>query len=126
MTTEDEIQKLQADDLPAGARIWVAHFFSHFNSTYAQHDAFRRDLEAAGFGTPSAGFPRPIDSDEEIEGDGFWHHWAYTVVEASPAYLRLMDSRARQIAEQHGVRYDRWRVDSNPITGAPRVVDEAP
>lgn len=121
--TEEELAKLEADALAPGTRIWVTHFFSHFGSSYAERAAFHDALRQSGFGTP--GRFTEIGADEELEGDGYWHHWAFTVLEARPKELRQADKRARELAEAHGVRYDDWKVtrSPDPLTGAPRLAE---
>ena len=106
--TDEELAKLAADELPSDSSIWVSHFFSHFGSSYAEREAFHDALREAGFGTPSR-FTE-VGADEELEGDGYWHHWAFTVFEATEPALRAADQRARTVAEAHGVRYDQWMV----------------
>jgi hypothetical protein len=81
MTTDVELARLAADQLPPQARIWTTHFFSHFDSSEGERERFRDELSASGFGPE-------IGSDEEASGDGYWHHWAFTVLRAEPAVLR--------------------------------------
>jgi hypothetical protein len=110
---------LRAGEVPEGAQVWVTHFFSHPGSSLLDRRGFHDALRAAGFGTPGA--HTEIDADEEVAGDGFWHHWAFTVIPASEASLAAADHRARDIADGHGVQYDGWSVQRDPITGKPRV-----
>jgi hypothetical protein len=122
--TEDELRKLQADGIPASAHVWVTHNFSHVGASCDELAKFREALAANGFGTSSDRHPDPIGSDEEVEGDGYWHHYAFTVVEASPGSLRLMNEKAGQTAKQHGVQYNGWAVQRNARTQAPRLADD--
>jgi hypothetical protein len=117
--TEDELQSLRADRLQPGSRVWVCHYFSHFGSTSDQRLAFQRALREDGFGTP--GRVREIGADEEITGDGYWHHWAFTLIEASEEPLRAAEERARRVAEQHGVQFDGWEVQRETQSGMPGV-----
>jgi hypothetical protein len=71
----------------------VTHFFSHFASE-PQREALREALRAAGMGTPGRG--SEIDSDEKLEGDGYWHHWAFTVLNAVPAELEAVGGKRRR------------------------------
>ena len=124
MSTEEELAKLKQDALPPGSHIWVGHFFSHPGSTYEQHKAFHDALRSGGFGTSHRAFDgTEIGADEELEGRGYWHHWAFTLLEADEQALRDADTRAGEIAANHGVRYDRWTVDRNPLTGEPRSAE---
>jgi hypothetical protein len=120
---EDELERLAADALPPGTRVWVTHFFSHFFSTWEQRHTFRAALREAGFGTP--GDFQEIGSDEEITGDGYWHHWAFTVLEATAERLTEADAAARAVAAAHGVRYDAWHVQrvGDHVDGKPRIAD---
>jgi hypothetical protein len=117
-----ELQRLAADGLPRETRIWVTHFFSHFGSTKGQRHAFREAVRDAGFGTP--GPHTEIGSDEEVTGDGYWHHWAHTVFMADPDALRGASARAQTLATEHGVGYNAWavqRVDHRD--GPPRIAN---
>lgn len=105
MTTAEELEKLRAEDLSPDDQIWLAHYFSHFGSSLTERRAFREDLRSAGFGVDGE-----VSADEEITGDGFWHHYAFTRIAASVERCEEMDALARAIAERHGVRYDRWNV----------------
>ena len=108
MSTDEEIERLRAEGTPVEARVWVTHFFSHSGSSEPMRAAFRDALRSGGFGTPGA-FTE-IGSDEVAEGDGLWHHWSFTVIDASPGELRRADRLAREIAETHGAVYDEWSV----------------
>ncbi|HEY8644554.1 MAG TPA: hypothetical protein VIL77_01605 [Gaiellaceae bacterium] len=59
----------------------------------------------AGFGVAGE-----VSSDEEITGDGNWHHYAYTLVAPTAQSCRELDGKATEIAASHGVRYDLWHV----------------
>ncbi len=100
---------LERDGLPPERRIWVSHFFSHFGSTQSQRQAFRDQLRAAGFGAGGE-----VASDEEVTGDGYWHHYAHTLIPASPETCRELDTKATEIAASHGVRYDLWHLARKP------------
>jgi hypothetical protein len=117
MTTDEELRRLEEDRLAPGTLVWVTHFFSHFGSSYEQQAAFQDELRANGFGTP--GPFREIGADEELTGDGYWHHWAFTALKASPVQLRRADETAQSIASAHGVRYDGWHVERHRVTGMP-------
>ena len=121
VTIEEELAKLQAEGTPPEARVWVTHRFSHFGSDEAEREAFREALRAGGFGTP--GNFTEIGSDEELEGDGYWHHWAFTVARAEPDELKKLDKRAHEIAAAHGVRYNGWSVPRYGPTGPPHFAD---
>ena len=121
MTTDEELAKLESEALPPRTRVWVTHFFSHFGSSYAERTAFHDALRAAGFGTP--GRFTEIGADEEQTGDGYWHHWAFTVSEANADELRAADERARELATSHGVQYDGWEVKRHATTGAPEPAE---
>jgi hypothetical protein len=64
-----------------------------------------------------------VTTDEELEGDGHWHHWAFTAFEADPDVLAEADARAAWVAGVHGVRYDGWEVTRDRGTGAARRGD---
>src|SRR5947209_4245627 len=96
MTTEEELRQLEADNLERGTRVWTTHFCSHFGSSETERSDFRDALRQAGFGT--TGRFAQIATDEEVSGDGYWHHWAFTVFDADPETLRSADERARRIA----------------------------
>ena len=119
VTTEAELERLRVEGTAPETRIWVTHYFSHLGSSWSDRSAFREALRASGFGTP--GDFTEIGSDEEMEGDAYWHHWASTVYSASPEALTRIDELAREIAEAHGVRYDDWEVQrdehGHPRTG---------
>ena len=104
LTTDQELLLLEADDLGTGARVRTAHFFTHFGSSATQRSEFCGDLREAGFGTIEIG------SDEQDTGNGYWHHWAFTVFDAVPDVLRDADQRAREIADSHGANYNGWEV----------------
>jgi hypothetical protein len=123
MTSDQELHKLANDCLPAQTRIWVTHFFSDFWSSEPERAAFRAALRGAGFGTRVKTHAE-IGSDEELEGDGLWHHWVFTVFPASPEELVQASQLARKIAAAHGVRDDGWKVQRNPVTGAPLRADD--
>ena len=122
-TTDQELDGLRADQLPDGALVWVTHFFTHIGSTYEEHAVFHAALRAASFGTPGRFIE--IGVDEELTGDGCWHHGARTRLPAVPDRLREADARANEIAKAHGVRYDGWHVERvpqyPPLTGRPRL-----
>jgi Regulator of ribonuclease activity B len=104
VATEDELLRLAGDGLDPWDLIWVAHYFSFFESTVAQRRAFRADLQAAGLGAD----PGEVGADEELTGDGYWHLWAFSHLKANRETLIDAHRRARQIAEAHGARYDEW------------------
>ena len=106
MATEDELLRLAGDGLDPWDSIWVAHYFSFFESTREQRRAFRDDLRAVGLGLE----PGEIGSDEEITGDGYWHLWAFSLLAANRDALVGAHRRARETAEAHGARYDEWLV----------------
>lgn len=110
---------MRADKLPPGTGVWVSRYFSHFDSTSEQRVGFHTALREDGFGTPDR--VREIGVDEETTGDGYWHHWAFTVIDASEEALRGADERAKHLAEQHGVRYDGWAVQRDTASGKPKV-----
>jgi Regulator of ribonuclease activity B len=109
MNTEDELALLREDGVAADTLIWTAHFFSHPHSAWEARQAFRDALRAAGF--------TGIGSDEELAGDGYWHHWSHTIRTADMNALRDADRTAEAIARAHGVRYDEWMVLRNLSTG---------
>src|SRR5690349_17249557 len=106
VSTDDELLKLAGDNLAPWERVWIAHYFSFFESTWDQRRAFRGDLEEVGIGVA----PGEIGADEEITGDGYWHLWAFSLLAASRESLTDADRRAREISDAHGVRYDTWTV----------------
>src|SRR4051812_22990840 len=103
MSTDVELKRLANDRLPAGTRIWTTHLFSQFYSSEDEREQFRAELRASGFGPE-------IGSDEEVSGNGYWHHWAFTKLLADSAVLENANQRARKVAATHGVRYDGWKV----------------
>jgi hypothetical protein len=103
--TEEELAKLGEDQVDRDHLIWTEYFFSHFFSEWHERQAFREALRAAGF--------TGIGSDEEMSGDGYWHHWSHTIRRADPEALRAADETAAAIAETHGVRYDEWAIVRN-------------
>jgi hypothetical protein len=119
VTTEEELAKLEAEGTPTEARVWVTHRFGHFGSEEAEREAFREALRTGGFGTQ--GDFAEIGSDEELEGDGYWHHWSFTVARAEPDELRSLDRRAAEIAARHDVRYDGWEVARHGPGGSPHT-----
>jgi hypothetical protein len=106
VATEDELLRLVGDGLDPWDSVWVAHYFSFFESTHEQRDAFRVDLRAVGLGVE----PGEIGADEELTGDGYWHLWAFSQLAATREALGDAHHRAGEIGETHGVRYDDWRV----------------
>ena len=66
---------------------------------------FREALKRVGFGLNGE-----VDSTEELTGDGYWHHYAFTETAADPATCERLDWLAEATANAHGVRYDGWRV----------------
>jgi len=123
-TTEEELRKLEAENLELGSELWTTHFFSHFGSSDAERSRFRDELQAAGFGT--RGKFAEVGTDEEwVEGTGYWHHWTFSLFEADPEVLREADERAQAIASTNGVRYDGWQVQRHPPfeSGPPRLAD---
>ena len=123
--TEQELLRLAGDGLDPWDRLWVAHYFSFFESTREQRSAFRDDLRAVGLGVEPTG---EIGSDEEITGDGYWHLWAFSLLPANREALVDAHRRAREIAEAHGVRYDEWCVmrDANGALRVPSVASRPP
>jgi hypothetical protein len=121
--TDDELDRLAADALPPGTRIRVSHFFTHVGATDRELQAFLAGLREAGFGRPLDSDHTEISSDEELPGDGCWHHWAHSIFEADEATLREADGRARAVADEHGVEYDGWRVQRGRLDreGSPRI-----
>jgi hypothetical protein len=105
VSTEEEIARLEGDRLGQEGRIWVSHFFSHFGSSRPERQAFRDQMTDAGFGVGGE-----VGSDEEVTGDGYWHHYAHTRVAPSADICRAMDGKAADIAASRGVRYDLWHV----------------
>jgi hypothetical protein len=67
--SEDELLRLAGDGLDPSERVWVAHYFSYFGSTWEQRIDLRADMAEAGFGVE----PGEIGMDEEVSGDEFWH-----------------------------------------------------
>ena len=92
--------------------MWVSHYFSHFGSSLAERETFRDALREAGFGAPDP--PGEVGVTEEVSGDGYWHHWAFTILAASSEELTAADDRACRIAAANGVRYDSWEVQRRP------------
>jgi hypothetical protein len=115
--TSNELAALRSDELPDGVGVWVTHRFRHPGASDEQRAAFHVALRTAGFGTP--GTHTEIGADEELTGDGHWHHWAFTVIEASADELRDADVCAREVATAHGVQYDGWAVQRHETTGKP-------
>lgn len=103
---EAEVAALRAEGVPDTARVYVTHFFSHAGASPHERALFRDALSASGFGTG----PHDIGTDEETTGDGYWHHWSFTTMDASGAALDDADERAATCAAQHEVRYDGWEV----------------
>jgi hypothetical protein len=101
----------------------VTHLFSQFGSSEPERASFRAPLRSAGFGTRSKTHAE-ISSDEGVEGDGFWHHWAFTVLPASPQVLAKAYQLAQKIAAAHSVRKDGWKVQRHGITDAPLAADD--
>jgi hypothetical protein len=123
VTTDEELQKLAADGLAPKTRVWITHFFSHFGASERDRATFRDALLEAGFGT--IGKFAEIGTDEEATDDGYWHHWTFTVFEASPERLRGADEVARELAHAHGVRYDGWMVQRQMgDVGSPKLGNE--
>jgi hypothetical protein len=120
MSTDQELERLANDRLPPGSRIWTTHFFSHFYSSEGERERFRAELNANGFGPA-------IGSDEEVSGNGYWHHWAFTELLAEPAVLEQADERARQVAATSGVRYEGWKVQREEFDqyDSPRLAADA-
>jgi lincosamide nucleotidyltransferase A/C/D/E len=87
-------------------RIWVAHFFSHFGASRDELRRFERALFVAGFGRDGE-----LGYEEEVEGDGNFHHWTHTATDDVPEGLAELDGLARQLSEDHGVRYDGYHVE---------------
>jgi hypothetical protein len=107
--TEEELGELRKNQVGRDHLIWTAYFFSHFFSEWSERQTFREALRAAGF--------TGIGSDEELSGDGYWHHWSHTIRRADPEALRAADESAAAIARAHGVRYDEWMILRNVKTG---------
>jgi hypothetical protein len=104
-STETEIARLRAEGVGPTDRVRVAHYFSHFGSSWSERQAFREALLSAGFGAGGE-----VDSDIEWKNDYYWHHWAFTVVNASEGELTRLDSLAQSIAAEQGAIYNSWRV----------------
>ena len=123
-TTESELRRLAQDGLRPTERIWITHFFRHFGSSQGERRAFREALLAAGFGT--GGRDAEIGTDEEVTGDGYWHHWSFTALRATPEILTAADASAAQIAADHGVHYGGWKVQREVADndGQPRLALE--
>jgi hypothetical protein len=115
---EEELRRLDADGLLPHDRIWVGHFFSHFGAEWEERQKFREALRGAGFGVRGE-----VNSDEEITGDGYWHHWAYTETRASAKACKRLDRIAEKISVEHGVRYDGWMV-ARGMSGIPRNLSD--
>jgi Regulator of ribonuclease activity B len=103
--TTDELERLRAERVSPDEHMWVAHYFSHFGSSRSERTAFRAELKSAGFGESGE-----VSADEEITGDGYWHHYAFTKLNASVERCEELDKIARAVADKHGVRYDHWEV----------------
>lgn len=112
-STDDELLRLAGDNVGPWEQIWVAHSMSCFDSTHAQRAALRDDLRSAGLGVE----PGEIRVVEEITGDGHWHLSAFTLLHASLGELLAADRRVREIADEHGARYDNWEVMRDSGTG---------
>jgi hypothetical protein len=106
MALDQELRTLRAEGISANDEIWVAHYFSFFRSSRVDRRAMRDALLAAGLGVGEG----EVSADEEVTGDGFWHLWAFTVMEATEEALLRADAQARAVAELHGARYDEWAV----------------
>jgi hypothetical protein len=121
-TPEEELRRLAEGGVSPSDRVWVTHFFSHFTSSEEERRTFREALVASGFG--SGDHEAKIGTDEEVTGDGLWHHWSFTVLQATPEILTAADAKAAQVAADHGVRYDGWKVQREIADndGPPRPV----
>jgi hypothetical protein len=115
--TEDEIARLDAEDVPADQPIWTWYFFSHFGAPRAERQTFRDALLAAGFTDVGA------DTEGGPDDDHYLHYWSHTIRTADRDMLREADRIAAEIAEKHGVQYDEWQVARNATTGELRPVD---
>jgi hypothetical protein len=99
--TESELARLRADGVGPDRLIDVSCFFSHFSSTPEQRRPFARRIQAAGFDD--------IGCDEEVTGDGHWHHWSHSpaigssVGSPSPPRARPVLSGRRERADQTDV-----------------------
>jgi hypothetical protein len=98
----DSVPRLGADP----PRRDVTYFFSHFQSTWSERARFKQALRSAGFHEPENA--RSVGSDEEITGDGHWHHWAFTRVVDELKALEAADRTVGSVSRTHGVRYDGW------------------
>jgi hypothetical protein len=118
LTTAEELAKLDEARVEPDHLIWTEYFFSHFGSQKSQRQAFREALRAGGF--------TGIGSDEEVSGNGYWHHWSHTVRQADPEGLRAADAAAAAIADAHDVRYGGWAI-VRELTGSlrPASVEDA-
>ena len=124
MTSDQELHKLANDCLPAQIQIWVTHFFSQFGSSEPERAAFRAALRG-GFGTRlKLKTHAETGSDEEVEGDGLWHHWAFTVFPASPENLCRRLSLHGKSLPRTAFANDGWKMQRNPVTGAPLRADD--
>ena len=104
--SDDAHNALLNENATGSEQVWVIHYFSHFGASWSERAAFKHELRHAGFGT--GGERAEVNSDEEITGDTYWHHWAITAVALSPDVTAKLDELARVIAARHAVRYDRW------------------
>jgi hypothetical protein len=107
--TDDELARLALDVVPPDRLVWTAYFFSHFFSEWDERQAFREALLAADF--------TGVGSDEELSGNGYWHHWSHTIRPADGDGLRAADRSASAIARAHHVRYDEWQIFRDLQTG---------
>jgi hypothetical protein len=127
-----ELERLANDHVDPQSKVWVTHFFSHIGSSEAARAKFREALKEAAFGVSTDKVSEfgvswdeaEVGSTEEVEGDGFWHHWTFTALPASPDVLSDAHRRAWSLADSHGVRYDGWEVQRQPLDGPPRLATE--
>lgn len=117
-TVDEEISRLRTEGIRADQLIWVSHHFSHFDASDAGMRACCAALRQAGFGGRDEA---DLGSDEEIDGSGRFHYWAFTLLPATREALLDADTRASEVAHEHGARYDRWLIMRDARTG--RLID---
>jgi hypothetical protein len=125
-STGGQLALLRKDRLDPETQVWVTYFFGHVGSSEAEREAFRDALAATGVGTPSTGFPDPIGTDEEVTGDGYWHHWLFAALPAAESDLRRVANEMQAVARRFGCTFDGWGVQRDRAGRVLTTLDKPP
>jgi regulator of ribonuclease activity B len=104
------LEELRLEGLPLGEFRWVTHFFSF---------PLNREGAMAAYNELTEGGWPEVVTDEELEGDNYWHIAAFQRQRISADSIAATRKELEELAARHGGGYDgwdlTWRLSGRPL-----------